>query len=171
MLSKLYPKIYVNTIQDIDWEKLHSEGICGLIFDLDNTLVEWDNDYVEEELQNWLQARKGEGFKICLVSNNKKQRVEYFGEQLGIPAISHATKPRKRAFRIAMNLMGTHRNNTAVIGDQVFTDILGGNRLNLFTILVVPKSETEFFTTKLVRFFESLIISRLKRKGRIKEWD
>jgi HAD superfamily phosphatase (TIGR01668 family) len=97
---------------------------------------------------------------MCLVSNNLSTRVSRFSRALDIPAIAKAAKPRRRSFRQAMEIMGTTAEHTAVIGDQLFTDVLGGNRLHLFTVLVSPLSPLEFWTTRLVRRAERLVLPR-----------
>jgi hypothetical protein len=150
--------MYVNSIYDIPLQKMKKIGIEGIIIDLDNTITEWNNPYISDNAKEWFQMFKENNFKICLASNNNQKRVVKIASSLGIPYIAKAGKPRRRAFKQAMKILGTNNKNTAVIGDQVFTDILGGNRLNLFTILVVPLSTKEFFGTKIMRFVERKIL-------------
>ena len=102
------------------------------------------------------------------VSNNKKVRVSNFGRILGVPAIS-ARKPRRRAFREAMRIMNTRPETTAVIGDQIFTDVLGGNRLGLYTILVVPLSKQEFIGTRCMRHLERVVLKILARRNLLRD--
>jgi len=98
-------------------------------------------------------------------SNNSQDRVQKFAEAFGVPAISKAIKPRRGAFRIACDSLGVTPGETAVVGDQVFTDVLGGNRLGVYTILVVPVSEKEFFGTKIMRMMERFVLRKLKMRG------
>jgi HAD superfamily phosphatase (TIGR01668 family) len=154
VLAKLRPDLFVSSVYAINLDRLWAKGVRGLIVDLDNTLVPWNNDRASGELLDWIATAKARSFRLCLVSNNLRERVERFAAQLNIPSIAHAAKPRRRAFRRAMHLMGTDAANTAVIGDQLFTDVLGGNRLDLFTILVSPVAEREYWTTRLVRRVE-----------------
>lgn len=130
----------------------------GLILDLDNTLVGWNQPDATAELLKWLEDVKTFRLKTCIVSNNMSERVERFSRSIGVMAIAKAAKPRRRAFQHAMRKMGTHHRDTAVIGDQVFTDILGGNRLQLYTILVKPLAEREFWGTQLVRRLERVVV-------------
>lgn len=154
MLQLLQPQLFVQSIYDIDLDGLVARGMQGLILDLDNTLVGWNQPAASEELIEWLKNVRHHNLKTCIVSNNMSRRVEQFGRGVGVMTIGRAGKPGRRAFRLAMLKMGTRHHQTAVVGDQVFTDILGGNRLALFTILVQPMNEREFWTTQLVRRIE-----------------
>lgn len=158
VLDVLRPRLYVPSVFAINLDRLWAMGLRGLIVDLDNTLVSWDNDEASEELLDWVRTAKAHPFQCCLVSNNFKTRVDAFASAMGIPSIHQASKPRRRAFRQAMRLMGTHAQTTAVIGDQLFTDVLGGNRLHCYTILVLPMADREYWTTRLVRRVERLFL-------------
>lgn len=160
MIKILQPQVFIRSIYQLDLNRLKKKGLAGLILDLDNTLVGWNNPEVPEKLLQWFISVRQHQFQMCIVSNNLPSRVEQFAKQVGVMSIAKAAKPRKRSFRRAMGLMGTHRRNTAVIGDQVFTDILGGNRLRLFTILVHPLEKKEFWTTRLVRQVEQALVPR-----------
>lgn len=158
MIQVLQPQLFVQSIYDIDLDRLVDKGVRGLILDLDNTLVGWNQPQASDELLAWLKEVNRRRLKTCIVSNNMSDRVEKFGKHIGVMAIAKAAKPRRRAFRLAMRKMGTRHNQTAVVGDQVFTDILGGNRLQLFTILVRPINEREYWTTQLVRRLERAVL-------------
>lgn len=157
-MKLLTPDLYVESILHLDLNKLKTNGIKGLIIDIDNTLVAWDIKYASEKTKEWLLQLKKEGFNVCLVSNNTEDRVVTFNEELKLPAIHRASKPRKGPFMKAMKILGTNINNTAVIGDQIFTDVLGGNRIGLFTILVVPIESKEFWWTTFVRKIERHVL-------------
>ena len=160
MISLLKPHLSVGSIFDLDIGILRKRGYRGLIMDLDNTLVAWNHPEAPQELLDWLAKVRHYGIDMCIVSNNLGRRVEEFAAQIGVSFMAKAAKPRRRAFRLAMRKMGTHRGDTAVVGDQVFTDILGGNRLKLFTILVRPVAAEEFWTTRLVRMVEHRMVRR-----------
>lgn len=164
ILGYFLPRLFVDSLEDIDLAKLKDLGIRGLIVDLDNTLVAWGTCDLPEHIIRWVERAKREGFAICIVSNALEGRVAYFSKYLAIPGISKAQKPRRGAFRAALETLGLRKGEVAVIGDQVFTDVLGGNRLGLFTILVRPISKREFFTTRLGRFFERLILRRFTNR-------
>lgn len=158
MIQILQPQLFVQSIYDIDLDRLVDRGLKGLILDLDNTLVGWNQPNASDQLFDWLTQVKQHHLKTCIVSNNMSDRVEKFGQHIGVMAIAKAAKPRRRAFRQAMRKMEVHARQTAVVGDQVFTDILGGNRLQLFTILVRPMNDREFWTTQLVRRIERAVL-------------
>jgi HAD superfamily phosphatase (TIGR01668 family) len=157
----LFPNIYVDTILDLPLEKLYALGIRAFIMDLDNTVTEWNNREVRKEVLLWTKQAKEEGFQVCIASNNNRERVLTVAEELDIPFVHKAGKPRRRAFYRAMAAMGSSSQETAVIGDQLFTDILGGNRMNLFTILVVPLNPREFFGTRIMRKLERPFLRRI----------
>lgn len=163
MLKLLTPDQYLNNIFEIDVEKLETLGIKGIITDMDNTLVSWNDRSVYPRLAEWFALLKKMGFKLFIVSNNSKDRGGKLARELDIPAIWYAIKPRRGAFRKALETMDLTPQEVAVVGDQIFTDVLGGNRLGLHTILVTPISEKEFFWTKLTRMFERMVISGLKK--------
>ncbi len=158
MRKLLVPNLHLNNIFEVDAEKLKALGIKGIITDMDNTLVPWSDRAVYPRLSEWFASLKNMGFKLFIVSNNSKDRGGQLARDLNIPAIWYAVKPRRRAFRKALEQMDLSAGEVAVIGDQIFTDVLGGNRLGLYTIHVMPISEKEFIWTKLMRMLERLII-------------
>ncbi|HYE84223.1 MAG TPA: YqeG family HAD IIIA-type phosphatase [Clostridia bacterium] len=162
MKNRLKPDLFLNTVYELDTGVLKREGIEAIIVDIDNTLVSWDTKLPDEKVTGLVCRLASEDFKICILSNNTKKRVEEFNKDLKLPAIHKAVKPSKMAFKRAMKLMDSKVKNTAVIGDQLFTDVLGGNRLGLFTILVSPISSKEFIWTRLVRLLERLILKKIK---------
>lgn len=162
----LRPSVHVGRIFEISQEELVDRDIRGLIVDLDNTLTEWGREAMAEETVNWLGNVQQSGIKICMVSNSRGKRLARIAETLGIPYIEGASKPRRKAFRRAIELMGLEPAQTAVIGDQIFTDVLGGNRLGLFTILVTPMSRREFIGTRLVRIPERAVLGLFHRSRR-----
>jgi len=161
MYRLLRPDLYVSVIQDIPLAVLKKKGIHGLLIDLDNTIIEWGGMTLSPAIKKWFEEVKGHSFKACLVSNNRSRRVKAIADILEIPFISGAGKPRSRAFKQAITVLGTGIESTAVIGDQVFTDVLGGNRLGLFTVLVKPMNSREFFGTRIMRRFERIVTRRL----------
>ncbi|MBS3937462.1 MAG: YqeG family HAD IIIA-type phosphatase [Peptococcaceae bacterium] len=161
MPSLLLPKLYVESIFCLDLEKLKALGIDTIITDLDNTLVPWVEHEANPTLLAWLEQLRARGFKVCLVSNALEQRIAHFRQVLGIPGLSKANKPSRRAFLQALDLLGSRPEQAAMIGDQVFTDVLGGNRLGLYTILVVPLCRREFLGTRVLRLVERVILRNL----------
>ncbi|PKM78571.1 MAG: YqeG family HAD IIIA-type phosphatase [Firmicutes bacterium HGW-Firmicutes-15] len=164
MINLLYPRIYVDSLLDIPRDKLRERNISAFIIDLDNTITEWNSDELRSEVDDWFVLIKSEGFKACILSNNGEQRIKRVADRLGIPFIHRAGKPRRRSFFSAVVLLGVSANEVAVVGDQIFTDVLGGNRAGLFTILVKPLARREFFGTKINRTLELFVLRYLLRK-------
>ncbi|MDF2714584.1 MAG: family phosphatase [Paenibacillus sp.] len=171
MLKNLIPQKRVRTIYEIDVQALWDTGVRGIITDLDNTLVGAKHPQATPELLVWLKRLQTIGFKVVIVSNNNKLRVSRFSDPLSIPYIFRAKKPGNSAFRKAMGMMSLSPQQTVVIGDQMLTDVLGGNRLGLYTILVLPiELRDEGFFTKINRRIEKAALSWMKRKG-IMKWE
>ncbi|MEA4961679.1 YqeG family HAD IIIA-type phosphatase [Lutispora sp.] len=164
MKKLLIPDMHYESVFSIDIEILKQNGIEGIIIDIDNTLVAWDTKEADEKALNFIKSLQGENFKICMISNNTKKRVEKFNEILALPAIHKAGKPKISPFLKAMKLLQTNQKNTAVIGDQMFTDILGGNRIGLFTILVTPISPKEFIWTRFMRKIERFVLKKIVKE-------
>ncbi|MEA1961846.1 MAG: YqeG family HAD IIIA-type phosphatase [Bacillota bacterium] len=159
----LYPKIYVDSLLSIPLEELQQTKIKAFIFDLDNTVTEWNSNQLRPEIVEWFGQLKENGFQACILSNNGAERVQKVAEQLDIPFIHRAQKPRRSAFYRAVELMQVEPDEVAVIGDQVFTDVLGGNRAGLYTILVRPLHRKEFLGTKFSRGMEVFVLHRMRK--------
>lgn len=170
MLKDFLPTEHVKSIFDITPEALKEKGIKGIITDLDNTLVEWDRPYATPKLITWFDNMRKNEILVTIVSNNNENRVRAFSDPLGIPFIFQARKPMGRAFRKAINQMGIKREEAVVIGDQLLTDVLGGNRNGFHTILVVPVAQTDGFVTKFNRKVERRILNWFRKKGMI-QWE
>ncbi len=168
MLKKFFPHVYYNSIYDIPLNKLHSKNIKGIIFDIDNTLAPFDIKHPDKKLKDFFNNLKAEGFKVSLVSNNKKNRVEIFNKQLKLPAVSKAGKPRLGGLIKVMKLMGTDKRNTALVGDQIFTDMWAGNRMGIYTILVKPICERDEWTVKLKRGVENQFLKIYFKRRNLK---
>ncbi|MEW5762332.1 MAG: YqeG family HAD IIIA-type phosphatase [Bacillota bacterium] len=165
MFRFFYPRLYVSSLVDVDLESLRRRGINSLIIDLDNTILPRGANRLERVVEEWLDHARAGGFRLCVVSNNRDKSARELTRRLGIPMIIRAAKPRRRPFLQALALMGATRGETAVIGDQIFTDVLGGNRLGLFTILIDPLDGKEFIGTRLVsRPLEKLFLPRIKKR-------
>lgn len=154
----LRPDSQVESVYDIDLQALQAQGVCGVILDLDNTIVPWGMRQAPPELIEWVASARMMGLRLCIVSNNRGARVTQLAAALGMPAVTGALKPGRAALHRALGVMGTTPATTALVGDQLFTDIFGGNRLGLHTILVRPQSQREFFLTRVVRLVERLVL-------------
>lgn len=162
-MKKLYPDILADSLLDIPLNTLRQKQIEAFIFDLDNTVTEWNSHVLRDEVARWFEMLKEEGFKACILSNNGEERVIKVARLLDIPYVYKAQKPRRSGFEKALALMGVSAGQTAVVGDQIFTDIWGGNRAGLFTILVQPLAWREFMGTKISRMAEYFVLRRIKR--------
>lgn len=163
MLKRFYPDYYIKSIFEIDIEDLQKKGIKALIFDIDNTLVPYDVAVPSKKIIKFFKELQDKGFKICLFSNNNKERVVRFNSGLKLLAIHKANKPLTIKFKRAMTVLGTDKASTAIIGDQIFTDVYGGNRVGITTILVMPVSDKDEWITKIKRGIERRIISAYEK--------
>lgn len=167
MIEKFYPALTLDKVQDISVNVLEKKDIKGLILDIDNTLVPPNMKEADENAVKWIENMKAAGFKVCIVSNASKKRVIKFNERLKLNAIHRASKPGTKAFLKAARLLDFKNNNIAVVGDQIFTDIFGGNRAGMFTILVNPIRRKENLFVMFKRLPERLVLSRYTRKKRL----
>ncbi len=165
MYSFLLPNEFVTSIFEVTPEKLTALGIKGIITDLDNTLVEWDRADATEELVAWFDMMREAGIKIVIASNNNEQRVRAFAEPHGIPFIYRAKKPLGKAYYDAMVSLRLRRDEVAMMGDQLLTDVLGAKRQKIYTFLVRPVADSDGLVTKFNRFVERRVYNDLKRKG------
>ncbi|WP_332647410.1 YqeG family HAD IIIA-type phosphatase [Lysinibacillus sp. 54212] len=166
----LLPDEFVTSVYEITPEKLQALGIRGIITDLDNTLVEWDRADATEELAQWFAIMHEAGIRIIIASNNNEARVKQFAEPLGIPFIHRAKKPLGGAYYAALVQLRLKRDEVAMLGDQLLTDVFGAKRQKLYTFLVRPVAESDGFVTRFNRFVERRVFNDLKRKG-IKTWE
>lgn len=164
MFESYFPQMFKDRIQDIELETLAEKRIKGLILDIDNTLVPSHVKDADENAVRWIERVRNAGLKACIVSNASKKRVVRFNERLQVLAIPRASKPGSKAFLKAADMMGIQPGEIAVIGDQIFTDIRGGNKLGMYTILVKPIHRREFFLIKFKRLAEVFIMFMYRRK-------
>ncbi|MEW8970318.1 YqeG family HAD IIIA-type phosphatase [Mesobacillus jeotgali] len=170
MLKHFLPDQHVKNIFEITPESLQEKGVKGIITDLDNTLVEWDRPYATPMLIEWFDNMRKNEILVTIVSNNNEKRVRAFSDPLHIPFIFQARKPMTRAFNKALKEMGLRKEETVVIGDQLLTDVLGGNRSGFHTILVVPVAQTDGFVTRFNRKVERRILNWFRKKGKL-NWE
>ena len=160
----LVPDLYCDDIYGITPEYIKGMGIEAVILDIDNTLVPYEIAEPTEEVRAWLNALTDNGIKVAFVSNNHAPRVEKFNETLGFPAFPDSGKPFKKACNAAMAALGSKPENTAIIGDQVFTDVLAGRNAGLkaaFLVKPIKDKTNLFFKTK--RLMEVPVLKKYKR--------
>lgn len=135
----LVPDFYFDSIHSIDIESLRARGITLLLADLDNTLVTYGEKTPSPAVEAWRDALAAAGITLFILSNSRKPgRAQRFAQALGVPYEGHAGKPRAGGFVRAMERMGVTPAQTAIVGDQIFTDIWGGNNAGVLTLLVHP---------------------------------
>lgn len=146
MYNKFLPDYYFPDLSHITPDLLTGLGIKGLVMDIDNTIVTYDDPEPTPAAQAWFDATLDAGIKISFVSNNDRERVEVFNRSLGFPAYAKSGKPFIKNIRKVMSEMGTDPEHTAFIGDQIFTDVWAGKRAGLTVFLVDPiKDKTSLF--------------------------
>ncbi len=166
-LKYFIPNKFVESIYQIDISALKKQGVKGVITDLDNTLMEADSPNYSPKLVKWLDDLQEIGFSVIILSNNTKTRIEPVAKALTVPFIDKAQKPRRSGFVRALSYLKLQPHEVVVIGDQLLTDVLGGNRMGIYTILVVPISQHEGFFTKINRQIERIIWKQLHKKNLI----
>ena len=165
-MDNFIPDMYQKSIYHIDYENLLDSGIKCLLFDLDNTCVPFKDREPNKRLIQLFEELEGLGFKIIIFSNASKRRIAPFKKVLNVDCLAHARKPRKRSFLKVLKLFNYKLSEVAIIGDQLYKDILGGNSVGITTILVNPMSKDDMFFTKLIfRRLEKIKYRKLARKG------
>lgn len=165
MFERFFPDTTVSSTYAIDYEKLYKDGYRGVLFDIDNTLVEHGKEATEQAKKLFSRLHKI-GFECCLISNNKKKRVHMFNEKIGVHTVFNAHKPAKKGYYYAMELMNTKPENTVFVGDQLFTDIFGAKRIGLKNFLVKPINKKEEIQIVLKRKLENIVLKEYRMKKR-----
>ena len=161
-LKRFLPREQVSGVTSIDLEDLKAKGIELLMLDLDNTLLGWKGSVLADEVTHWMAVVHALGFSVCLVSNAAPARLSVQAQRLNVDYVPIARKPSRRGLRKAMKRFQKTPEQTAMIGDQIFADVLAGNRLGVYTILVVPLDLNEQWWMKIVRRLERWVLDRLK---------
>ena len=160
----IYPNEYFDKIDKITIEYLQKNKIKALILDMDNTLINVKEE-MPENIENWAKGLKGQGEKLIIVSNsNKKSKIEKTANKIGIKYIVFAKKPLKSGLKKAMKILGEKPENIAVVGDQIFTDIIGGNRCKMKTILIDSLEKKDFWYTAWKRPIEDNIKRKIAKE-------
>ena len=157
MFQIFYPTEYLDSTYDIDFDRFFREGNRGVIFDIDNTLVP-HGEPADERAIALFQHLHEIGIQTMLLSNNKEPRVKSFAQQVDSGYIYKAGKPGKKGYLKAMEEMNTDIETTLFVGDQLFTDVFGANRLQMHTILVKPIHPKEEIQIVLKRYLEKIVL-------------
>ena len=158
----LKPKAKFDKITDIDIQFLKNNGIKAVILDVDNTLMDLDRKPLEN-IEKWIEKLKKENIKICIASNSiKKNKVSNMAKNLDVPFIYFSTKPLKRGLKKAVDILNEKNENIAEIGDQLFTDVIGANRMKMFSILTKPLSKEKTKLGEIKRKIEKNFLEKTK---------
>lgn len=163
MKSIFHPNYYIHSVLHINKDFIDYIGAKVLVLDIDNTLTEHDMP-ITDEIKSWIFETQKAGTMLCIASNNTAERVELFNRQLGLSAFSKANKPLPFVFNRVEKRFNVKRNDIALVGDQIFTDILCGSLGRVKTILVDPVSPNETNFIKFKRKIEKLVVNRQKLK-------
>jgi putative phosphatase len=161
LLRYLTPDAIVARVEEISPALLRAWGVRGVVLDLDNTIVPWNTSDVSEAVRGWVRRLGAADIAVCVLTNNYTRRASNVARLLDIPIIKVAFKPSPMAFRSALRVMEIAPAEGAVIGDQLYTDVLGGKLVGMRAVLVEPLSQREFFTTRFVRWLERPMRARI----------
>jgi HAD superfamily phosphatase (TIGR01668 family) len=163
MLDIFRPKFTVERLETLECGMLQDAGIQAVMLDLDNTLAPYRSTEVPWEIQAWIAGLQASGLRACMVTNASTPiRIAPVADALGIPWVKQANKPLAGGFQRGMNLLDSTPQTTAMVGDMLLTDIYGGNRLGLFTVLVKPLTGNDAWLAKYIqRPLEGLIGRRI----------
>jgi len=159
------PRLMLGKMIDITPGLLRSLNVTALLLDIDNTMTTHDNPVPAPGVTEWIERMQAEGFKLVVVSNNSEERVAPFAQLIGLDFVSKGAKPLPSGFRRACEKLGVSPKNAAVVGDQIFTDILGGNLLGAYTILTEPYQLEEMPFFKVKRALEKPVIKGYRRRA------
>jgi len=162
MFHLLTPNLRVESVLELTVDRLREMGIDGLLLDVDCTLKRYREKEVRPEVAQWLAALKVGGIGCCIVSNGRSHRIRYFADKLGLPFVAKALKPFPIGMHRAMEKMGFQPEHTAMVGDQVFADVLAGRWAGIKSILVRPiHPEEEHWYTRIKRPLERFLLARM----------
>lgn len=167
MSLNFVPDYRFDTFDMVTVEFLKSLGVKGVLLDIDNTLEPYEHPHPGEHVIKWIKGLKDNGIYCAIVSNNDKERVELFNKELSLPAYYKAKKPLKKNLKNAMADIGTTKENTVLMGDQVFTDVWAAHNVGIPAILVPPINDKRDVFTKFKRLLERPILKKYEKRNKI----
>jgi len=156
------PKIKLDRVTDITVSLLNKYNINSLILDVDNTLSTHHGQVLTDGLPEWLECMRENGIKMTVLSNSTSKRLEPFAKKIGLDYISLGLKPLPFGYLRALRRLGSSKRETAIVGDQIFTDVLGGNFVGLKTVLLTPIKPEASLRFRMKRKVEAFLIKKLK---------
>ena len=164
MIENFVPDIYQKSIYYINYDKLYKKGIRLILFDLDNTISPCHVKQPTKRLKKLFDELRDKGFKVIIMSNSPKYRIEPFKNYLNVDACAFSLKPRGNKYERIMQTFKYKPQEIAAVGDQLLTDIYGANKLDITSILVNPLTAKDFTVTFFSRVIEKRIINKLNKK-------
>ncbi len=164
----LKPRLMVDKMIDLDMEFFRAIGCKAILLDVDNTMTTHDNPTPAYGVIEWIDKMKSNGLNLIIVSNNSAERVAPFAEKIGLDFVAKGAKPLAKGFKEACRRIGVKPKEAVAIGDQIYTDIIGGNLLGAYTILTVPYELEDKAFFKFKRAMEKPVIASYKRKAKKK---
>ena len=164
MLNKFKPTWMVESIYHITPEQIEKNGIKGVLTDLDNTLIAWNNPDGTPQLREWIDSMTEADMPVVVVSNNKYSRVKRAVEKFHIDFVSRAMKPFTRGIHMAIDRYGFSKDEVVMVGDQLMTDIRAAKRAGIRSILVKPLITSDAWNTKFNRARERRVWKKLEDK-------
>ncbi|MDO4199920.1 MAG: YqeG family HAD IIIA-type phosphatase [Clostridia bacterium] len=157
------PGFFIDSVLAISPEMLKKSNIKSILIDIDDTLTAHGSPIIEQDILNWIHLITSSGIKIILVSNNFKNRVQKFAKKVSLPFVYFSCKPLPIGFFWALKKTKTKKNEAVIVGDQIFTDVLGANLFGMKSILVEPRSKSKTISLKIKRFIERPIKKHIKK--------
>lgn len=160
----LLPDYYLSSATLLNSAFLKSREIEGLLLDIDGTLKDFSAASVPASVVSWMRELQRDGIRLCLLSNGRKERIGRLAAELDLPYVAEAMKPMPAGCRRGLEVLGLPARKVAVVGDQIFADVMAGRLARLFTVLVRPTSRVEPWFTRLKRPFEAPIRVLIRRR-------
>lgn len=161
MFKLLTPHLQLPSVLEIQPDMLRALGVEGLLLDLDHTLKDYYEDSFRPEVVAWIEQMNREHIRMCILTNGRAKRVAPLAERLGVACVPFAVKPLPRGVKAAVTKLGLDRTRVAMVGDQIFADVLAGRLAGVFTILVRPTSEREPWITHIKRPLERYVLRKV----------
>ena len=167
MLRLVTPHLFLDSVLELTAARLRAEGRTGLLLDVDCTLKDYHDRHIRSAVIAWAAALRQDEMRLCLLSNGRAERIERLAQTLRIPFVARALKPLPYGCRSALRTLELRPEQTAIVGDQLFADVLAGRLAGLFTILVRPTSPAEPLWTRIKRPLERRVLRRITRRNGI----
>ncbi len=164
-MNKFYPEIYQKDIYSINYQKLKENNVKCLLFDLDNTCIPYKEEIIPQELEELFNKLTDMGFNVIVFSNSSKKRLEKLNLNVNYHASSR--KPLKKNFKKIINQFNYKEDEICIIGDQLLTDVFGGNLVGIHTCLIEPLTDIDMFFTNFSRKIEAGIFKKFSKQKKL----